>query len=47
MARAEDGTLYPRYNILGICAADDGTVYVTTLAPFTLHTIKLPAESQH
>ncbi len=37
-----DGTLAPRYVIMGICAAKSGTVYVTTLAPFTLHEIKLP-----
>ena len=37
-----DGTLLPRYTIMGICAARDGTVYLTTLAPFTLHAIRLP-----
>jgi sugar lactone lactonase YvrE len=37
-----DGTLTPRYTIMGICAARNGTVYVTTLAPFTLHEIKVP-----
>lgn len=36
----EDGTLLPRYTVMGICAAKDGTVYVTTLAPFTLHAIR-------
>ena len=40
--KREDGTLVPRYTIMGICAARDGTVYLTTLAPFTLHAIKLP-----
>lgn len=44
--RAEDGTLFPRYNILGICAADNGTVYVTTLAPFTLHAIDVTGEAE-
>jgi hypothetical protein len=34
------GTLLPRYTIMGICAAKDGTIYATTLAPFTLHEIK-------
>ena len=37
----KDGTLAPRYTIMGICAAKSGTVYLTTLAPFTLHEIKL------
>jgi hypothetical protein len=36
-----DGTLVPRYTIMGICAAVDGTVYVTTLSPFTLHAIRV------
>lgn len=27
---------------MGICAASDGTVYVTTLYPFTLHAIRIP-----
>ncbi len=35
----KDGTLLPRYTIMGICAAQGGTIYVTTLAPFTLHEI--------
>jgi sugar lactone lactonase YvrE len=30
----------PRYGCLGVCAARDGTVYLLTLAPFTLHAIK-------
>ncbi len=38
----EDGPLLPRYTIMGICASADGRVYVTTLAPFTLHEIRLP-----
>ena len=37
----DDGTLLPRYVVMGICAAEDETVYVTTLAPFTLHAIRL------
>jgi hypothetical protein len=36
-----DGALTPRYTIMGICAARDGRVYLTTLAPFTLHEIKV------
>lgn len=40
--RLKDGTLLPRYVVMGICAARDGTVYVTTLAPFTVHAIRLP-----
>lgn len=36
-----NGPLLPRYVIMGICAARDGTVYVTTLAPLTLHEIKV------
>ena len=35
-----DGPLIPRYTIMGISAAGDGTVYVTTLYPLTLHAIK-------
>jgi hypothetical protein len=27
---------------MGICAAHDGTVYLTTLAPFTLHALRIP-----
>ncbi len=36
-----DGPLIPRYTIMGIAAAADGTVYVTTLYPLTLHAIKV------
>ncbi len=39
--RLADGTMLPRYAIMGVCAAQDGTVYVTTLAPFTLHAIRV------
>jgi len=39
--KLDDGTLLPRYTVMGICAARDGTVYLTTLAPFTLHAIRL------
>jgi sugar lactone lactonase YvrE len=42
--KREDGTLVPRYSIMGICAAKSGTVYVTTLAPFTLHEISIPQD---
>jgi sugar lactone lactonase YvrE len=38
----KDGTMKPRYVIMGICAAKDETVYVTTLYPFTLHAIRIP-----
>jgi hypothetical protein len=38
--RLKDGTLAPRYVVMGICAASDGLVYVTTLYPFTLHALK-------
>jgi hypothetical protein len=34
--------LIPRYVIMGICAATDGTVYLTTLYPFTVHAMKIP-----
>lgn len=37
-----DGTMLPRYVVMGICAAAEGTVYVTTLYPFTLHAIRFP-----
>ncbi len=40
--RLKDGTLVPRYVIMGICAATDGTVYLTTLYPFTVHAIRVP-----
>jgi len=40
--RLKDGTLLPRYVVMGICAASDGTVYVTTLCPFTVHAIRIP-----
>jgi hypothetical protein len=36
-----DGSLAPRYTIMAICAARDGTVYFTTLYPFTLHAVKV------
>lgn len=35
----ESGTTLPRYGCLGVCAARDGTVYLLSLAPFTLHEI--------
>ena len=34
--------LVPRYTVMGISAAKDGTIYLTTLYPFTLHEIKVP-----
>ena len=40
--RLADGTMLPRYVVMGICAAGDGTVYLTTLYPFTLHAIRIP-----
>ncbi len=40
--KLKDGTLLPRYVVMGICAATDGSVYVTTLYPFTVHKIKIP-----
>lgn len=40
--QVEDGPMLPRYTIMGICAARDGTVYLTTLYPFTLHEIRIP-----
>jgi sugar lactone lactonase YvrE len=35
-----DGTTLPRYSCLGVCASRDGTVYLLSLAPFTLHAIQ-------
>lgn len=35
-----DGTTLPRYSCLGVCASRDGTVYLLSLAPFTLHAIR-------
>jgi hypothetical protein len=40
--RLDDGTLVPQGAIMGICAARDGTIYATTLSPFTLHAIRFP-----
>ena len=40
VTRAGDGTLVPRYTIMGICLAPGGTVYLTTLYPLTLHEIR-------
>ncbi len=40
--RTGGGPLLPRYVIMGICAADDGTVYLTTLYPFTIHAVRIP-----
>lgn len=40
--KLSDGKLLPRYVIMGICAAADGRVYVTTLYPFTVHAVKIP-----
>lgn len=40
--RLKDGTLLPRYVVMGICAARDGTIYLTTLYPFTVHAIRIP-----
>ncbi len=40
VVKEKDGTLIPRYVIMGICAASDGDVYVTTLYPFTLLRLK-------
>jgi hypothetical protein len=37
VVKRDDGVMLPRHAIMGICAARDGTVYVTTLAPLTLH----------
>jgi hypothetical protein len=39
MTRAADGALIPRYVIMGVCQAKSGAVYLTTLAPFTVHEI--------
>jgi hypothetical protein len=34
--------LVPRYTVMGICATKNGTIYLTTLYPFTLHEVKVP-----
>jgi len=44
VTRAADGTMIPRYCIMGICRSRNGSVYLTTLAPFSLHEIRLPTE---
>ncbi|MEM7386148.1 MAG: hypothetical protein AAF514_14500 [Verrucomicrobiota bacterium] len=36
-----DHTLVSRYTIMAACAAADGTVYLTTLYPFTLHALRV------
>jgi hypothetical protein len=38
----DEGQLLPRYVIMGICAPTNGKVYVTTIAPFTLHEFEIP-----
>jgi hypothetical protein len=38
----DDQNLLPRYTVMSICAAQDGTIYLTTLYPFTLHSIRIP-----
>lgn len=38
----KDGTSLPRYVVMGICGHSNGNVYVTTLAPFTVHEIRIP-----
>ena len=35
LRKAKDGTLTP-WQPMGVCALPDGSVYVTTIAPFTL-----------
>jgi len=40
--RLADETMLPRYVVMGICAARDNSIYVTTLYPFTVHRIRLP-----
>lgn len=37
-----DGTLLPRYTVMGFCAHSSGKVYALTLYPFTLHEIQPP-----
>jgi sugar lactone lactonase YvrE len=41
VVRQPDGTLIPRYVVMGICAARSGRVFVTTLYPFTVHEIRV------
>jgi hypothetical protein len=42
LEQRDDGTLVPKHAIMSICAARDGIVYLTTLAPLTLHAIRAP-----
>jgi sugar lactone lactonase YvrE len=42
VSKLADGTLVPKYYIMGICQAHNGAVYATTLYPFTLHEIGPP-----
>ena len=39
LRRLDDGTMLPQIP-MGICAARDGTVYVTVISPFTLLAIR-------
>ena len=41
VTKTKEGVLIPRYVIMGICAASNGRVYVTTLYPLTLHEIDI------
>jgi hypothetical protein len=43
--RSKEGTMLPRYHIMGICAGRNGKVYATSLYPFTLHEIDFPGRS--
>ncbi|MDP7128902.1 MAG: hypothetical protein QF437_00320 [Planctomycetota bacterium] len=43
--RSKEGTMLPRYHIMGICAGRNGKVYATSLYPFTLHEIDVPGRS--
>lgn len=39
--KEKDGQLVPRYVVMGVCAAKEGTVYVTTIYPLTVHAIQV------
>lgn len=43
--RFGDGNLLPQHALLGVCAPRNGATYVLSLAPFTLHEVRVPRRS--
>lgn len=42
VVRFGDGNLLPQHALLGVCAPRNGATYVLSLAPYTLHELRLP-----